>query len=298
MALQVKQEYVRFSKEFENISVEEFYGGVDISADERKLRTGSPTVFIGTPGRTLDLLDRRYVSFRHVKHFVVDECDQCLSDNSMRYDIQRIFLQTPRDKQVMMFTATLNKETKDICLKFMDRPHEIYVGEESKLTLHGLTQMYLRVEESKKNVKLEDILDTHDFSQLVIFVKDQGRARWLCKYLKERGFPSIDIHGGMLTRERMERFKKFKSLEYRILVSTNLMARGIDIQDINIVINYDMPEDPETYLHRVGRAGRFETKGVAITFVSDKSDSAILNQVQSRFEVSIKDMDPTAELVL
>ncbi|EPR79431.1 DEAD/DEAH box helicase [Spraguea lophii 42_110] len=291
MAYQIKEEYQRFIKPFNGVTVGVFYGGVDVEEDIRRLNKGSPTVFIGTPGRTLDLLKRKEVSFRHVKHLVIDECDQCITDLKLRRDIQEVLYRTPLEKQTMMFTATLNEESKATCLLFLNNPHEVYVGEESRLTLHGLTQGYLKVEETEKEKVLEDILDRYEnINQCVIFVKDKMRAKRLTRHLSKQGFPTIDIHSGVPTKERLQRFNDFKERKYRMLVATDLMGRGIDIQDINMVINYDMPESAEAYLHRVGRAGRFETKGDSISFVSDESDSVVLNEVQKRFEVSIKDL--------
>ncbi|KAF7682467.1 ATP-dependent RNA helicase uap56 [Astathelohania contejeani] len=287
LAEQVRQEYERFARHFRDVSVGTFYGGVSIEADIAKLTDAAPTIFIGTPGRTLDLVLRRAIHFRHLRHFVIDECDKSLGNLKMRRDIQEILFNTPRQKQTMLFTATLDAESKSTCLLFLDNPHEVYVGEESKLTLHGLEQSYVQVEEEAKLNTLCDILDNLDFSQAVVFVSEPKRAEKLAASLKEKAFPAIEIHGSLDTAERMKRFKEFKSYEYRIMVATNVMSRGIDIQNINVVINYDMPESPETYLHRVGRAGRFETSGTAITFVANKTDSAILNQVQARFSVSI-----------
>jgi ATP-dependent RNA helicase UAP56/SUB2 len=295
LALQIKQEYSRFIKYLPGVSVREFYGGVSINEDIKALEGGQPTVFIGTPGRTWDLLvERKKISFKGVKSFVIDECDQCFRSDEMRYHIQAAFIDAPREKQVMMFSATLDDRMKNLCKSYMNNPLEVYVEEESKLTLHGLVQYYVEVSEGKKLDKVIDLLDNTEFNQAVIFVKDQARATWLSSRLKSGEFPSVDIHAGISTEDRMDRFKQFKEMGYRILVTTNLMARGIDVQEINLVINYDMPEDPETYLHRVGRAGRFETSGLAITFVESGSDSVILNEIQSRFEVSIKNMEKDA----
>merc|ERR1712238_50388 len=139
----------------------------------------------------------------------------------------------------------------------------------------------------EKNRKLNDLLDALEFNQVVIFVKSVQRAIALDKLLVECNFPSIAIHSNLEQKERIIRYKQFKEFQKRIMVSTDLFGRGIDIERVNIVINYDMPEDSDSYLHRVGRAGRFGTKGLAITFVSDDKDAKTLEDVQSRFEVSI-----------
>ena len=230
-----------------------------------------------------------------ISQFVLDECDKMLDQLDMRSDVQEIFKATPHDKQVMMFSATLSKEIRPVVRKFMADPMEIYVDDEAKLTLHGLVQHYIMLNEEEKNRKLNDLLDALDFNQVVIFVKSVPRATQLNLLLCECNFPSICIHSGMKQDVRVEKYKAFKEGQKRILVATDLVARGIDIERVNIVINYDMPETDEkhgqgadTYLHRVGRAGRFGTKGLGITFVASEKDSEVLNQVQERFDVDIK----------
>merc|ERR1711924_411418 len=138
--------------------------------------------------------------------------------------------------------------------------------------------------------KLNDMLDALEFNQVVIFVKSVQRATAMGKLLVECSFPSIAIHSGLDQEERIKRYKMFKDFQKRIMVCTDLFGRGIDIERVNIVINYDMPEEGDTYLHRVGRAGRFGTKGLAISFVATEEDEAVLKKVQERFEVNIDTM--------
>jgi ATP-dependent RNA helicase UAP56/SUB2 len=221
---------------------------------------------------------------------VLDECDKMLEAVDMRADVQEIFKMTPHDKQVMMFTATLSKELRALCKKFMNDPMEIFVDDETKLTLHGLVQHYVKLEEAEKNRKLNDLLDSLMFNQVVIFVSSVQRCKALDKLLQECNFPSIAIHGSMGQEERLARYKSFKDGDKRILVATDLVARGIDIERVNIVINYDMPSSADTYLHRVGRAGRFGTKGLAVTFVASSEDTEVLSSVHERFEVEIKEL--------
>merc|ERR1711870_165309 len=219
-----------------------------------------------------------------------DECDKCLDKIDMRKDVQQIFIETPKKKQVMFFSATMSADARAVCKKFMQDPHEIRVDEESKLTLHGLLQYYAKISEKEKNRKLNDLLDALEFNQVVIFVKAVQRAIALDKLLVECNFPSIAIHSGLNQEDRIARYKQFKEFQKRIMVSTDLFGRGIDIERVNIVINYDMPDDSDSYLHRVGRAGRFGTKGLAITFVSSEEDAEVLKKVQERFQVNIGDM--------
>merc|ERR1712224_1097501 len=246
-------------------------------------------IMIGTPGRVLALCRDKDLKLDKLTQFVLDECDKCLDKLDMRKDIQQIFVATPKKKQVMMFSATMTKETRELCKKFMQDPHEISV-DESKLTLHGLLQYYVKLSEKEKNRKLNDLLDALEFNQVVIFVKSVQRATALDKLLVECSFPSIAIHSGLGQEDRIARYKQFKDFQKRIMVSTDLFGRGIDIERVNIVINYDMPDDSDSYLHRVGRAGRFGTKGLAITFSSTSEDNEVLAAVQKRFEVNIGEM--------
>eukprot|EP00033_Pygsuia_biforma_P001436 GCRY01001621.1.p1 GENE.GCRY01001621.1~~GCRY01001621.1.p1 ORF type:complete len:474 (+),score=75.28 GCRY01001621.1:123-1424(+) len=289
LAYQICREYDRFSKYCPEIKTAVFYGGVGVQEHRNILKNDKPHIVIGTPGRILQLVREKTLKLDRIKFFVLDECDKVLESLDMRRDVQEVFRATPHDKQVMMFTATLSAELKPICKKFMHDPLEIYV-DDGKLSLHGLQQHYLKLTESDKNRNLADLLDALEFNQVVIFVKSVARARELNKLLNECNFPSIVITSQIKQEERIERFQQFKDFNKRILVTTNLFGRGIDIERVNIVINYDMPEDADTYLHRVGRAGRFGTKGLAITFCSTDEDSQVLAQIQSRFEVSITDL--------
>jgi superfamily II DNA/RNA helicase len=204
--------------------------------------------------------------------------------------VQEIFKATPHEKQVMMFSATLPKELRPVAKKFMQDPMEVYVDDEAKLTLHGLQQYYVKLKENEKNKQLFELLDLLEFNQVVIFVKTVNRCIALNQLLTEQNFPSIAIHRAMKQPERLSRYQQFKDFQKRILVATNLFGRGMDIERVNIVFNYDMPEDSDTYLHRVARAGRFGTKGLAITFVSDAEDAKVLNDVQDRFDVTIGEL--------
>jgi ATP-dependent RNA helicase UAP56/SUB2 len=170
------------------------------------------------------------------------------------------------------------------------QPMEVYVDDDSKLTLHGLQQHYAKLKDNEKNRKLFELLDVLEFNQVIIFVKSIQRCMALAQLLQEQNFPAIAIHRAMTQEERLSRYQSFKDFQKRILVATDLFGRGMDIERVNIVFNYDMPENSDTYLHRVARAGRFGTKGLAITFVSDEKDAKILNEVQERFEVNITEL--------
>jgi ATP-dependent RNA helicase UAP56/SUB2 len=290
LAYQICHEFDRFKKYLPAIKTAVFYGGVPVQENRELLKNETPHIVIGTPGRILQLSEEGVLKLKGIKYFVLDECDRLLESLDMRRDIQKVFRMTPHEKQVMMFSATLSDTIRPICKKFMHNPLEIYINDGSKLTLHGLKQYFVQLTESEKNRKLVDLLDALEFNQVVVFVKSVNRANELNKLLVDCNFPSICIHGGMKQDERIDRYKKFKDFQSRIMVATNIFGRGIDIERVNVVINYDMAENSDTYLHRVGRAGRFGTKGLAISFVASEDDGKVLNDVQSRFLVSIPEL--------
>jgi len=296
LAFQISKEYERFSKFMPNIKVGVFFGGLAISKDEAVIKANCPHIVVGTPGRILALVKSKKLDLKNLKHFVLDECDKMLEQLDMRRDVQEIFRNTPHEKQVMMFSATLSKDIRPVCKKFMQDPMEVYIDDEAKLTLNGLQQHYVKLKDSEKNRKLFELLDVLEFNQVVIFVKSVQRCIAMAQLLVEQNFPAIAIHRGMSQEERLSRYQQFKDFQKRILVATNLFGRGMDIERVNIVFNYDMPEDTDTYLHRVARAGRFGTKGLAITFVSDEADAKTLNAVQERFEVDISELPEEIDL--
>jgi len=302
LAYQINDEFTRFTKYLPDVKCKVCYGGVPIKLDRDYFAETKPHILVGTPGRILGLANDKTADLSKVKHFVLDECDKMLEELDMRKQVQDIFKCTPREKQVMMFSATLSKEIRGVCKKFMTDPvMEVFIDDGSKLTLHGLQQHYVKLSEDQKNRKLNDLLDALEFNQVIIFVKSTERARTLNKLLCDCNFPSVATYGRMKQDERIEVYRQFKNFEKRILVSTDLMGRGVDIEKVNIVINYDMPESSEhcnstdSYLHRVGRAGRFGTKGLAISFVSTEGDSKCLTDIQSRFEVNVTELPDTID---
>lgn len=295
LAYQIAHEFERFAKYLPSIRTEVIYGGVPVRQHKEMLASNPPHIVVGTPGRVKDLINQKALNVHKVKFFVLDECDKVLEELDMRRDVQQIFRETPHEKQVMMFTATLSKDMRLVSRKFMQNPMEVFVDDETKLTLHGLLQYYVKLTEAEKNRKLTDVLDALEFNQVVIFVKSVSRAIELSRLLTECNFPSIDIHSGIKQDDRIKRYKAFKDFQKRILVATDIFGRGIDIERVNIVVNYDMPTTPDSYLHRVGRAGRFGTKGLAISFVSNEGDTSVLQGVQSRFEVAISELPDTVD---
>ncbi|RMX97229.1 hypothetical protein D0868_10761 [Hortaea werneckii] len=309
LAFQIKNEYNRFTKYMPEVKTAVFYGGTDIKENEKVLanKETHPNIIVATPGRLNALVREKKVRLGTVKFFVLDECDKMLDQIDMRRDVQDIFRNTPTNKQVMMFSATLSQNTRPICKKFMRNPLEIYVDDETKLTLHGLQQFYCQLSEAEKNRRLNDLLDELTYNQVIIFVKSTVRANELAKLLLECNFPATAVHSGVTQEERIKRYQDFKNFKHRICVSTDVFGRGIDIERINVAVNYDMPDSPtnpggsdkeslaqaaDTYLHRVGRAGRFGTKGIAVSFVSNERDEAVLKAIEARFEKKIEEYKP------
>lgn len=197
----------------------------------------------------------------------------------MREQVQKIFMAQTSEKQVMMFSATFPDKTKAICKKFMKDPFELFIDSDSKLVLHGLKQYFVKLDDNQKTRKLIQLLDDLDFNQVIIFTKHVKYAEKLNEIIQAEKFPSIVCTSAMPTEKRLRVYNQFKEGKYRVMVSTDVLGRGIDIEKINVVFNYDMPNEVNQYMHRVGRAGRFGTKGLAISFISTDEDQQILTDI-------------------
>jgi ATP-dependent RNA helicase UAP56/SUB2 len=294
LSYQICSEFSRFAKFMPAVKASCIFGGIPKSQQERLIREEKPNVLVACPGRCLELVKDKTLDLSKIRFFVIDEADKVLEKEDMRSDVKRIVKdgRLPQQRQTMLFSATMPGPMKQLCREFTHNAIEVYVDDETKLTLHGLQQFFVRLEPAQKNRRLLDILDKFKFNQLVVFVSKPRRAEVLNQILNDCEYPSIAIHGDMPQQERIKAFNLFKDFQRKILVSTDVFARGIDIERVNIVVNYDLPEPiggkpSDTYLHRVGRAGRFGTKGLAVSFVSSEEDNQTLQEVQSRFEVSI-----------
>lgn len=230
-----------------------------------------------------------------MKHFVVDECDNIVGDRNgnvkMREQMQTVFLKTPKNKQVMMLSATMPEKQKEICIKYLKEGFKEIVIPDDQLTLHGLQQYQVSLQEKDKNRKLKQIIDDMGFNQCIVFVKSPERAETLAELLTKTGIAAKFTSPRLNVEKRLKIYEQFKRNDIRILIVGDLYARGIDVEKIDLAINYDMPETPETYLHRVGRAGRFNTRGTAISFVSSDHDAEMINGIQTKYNVQINDYD-------
>lgn len=301
LAYQIEQEFQRFNKYLPYATTGVFFGGIPEEENIKQLKRGVPAIAVGTPGRMKALIQSKALDVSRVKWFVCDEFDRCLEDIKMRRDVQDIFMRLPKEKQVMMFSATMTDDLRNVAKKFMSNATEIYVDQRAKLTLHGLAQYYMNVTESQKLRQLCDILDAVEFNQAIIFTSSVERCEALNRQLQHLKFPSQAVHSRMDQKERLRVYESCKTNHTRIIISTDLFGRGVDIDRINLVVQFDMASEADSYLHRVGRAGRFGTKGITIAFLTDEekeikreqrkySDKQIMKEVQERFEMQVKEL--------
>jgi ATP-dependent RNA helicase UAP56/SUB2 len=207
----------------------------------------------------------------------------------MRRDVQGIFTKTKPQKQTMMFSATMSKEVTALIRKFLQDPVEVIIDSDKNLTLHGLKQYYVNLTPSTKNRRLTSLLSTLKFNQLLIFVSTAHRAKALHFLLTSHGYACNYLTSKMPMKKREAIYKKFKEGTVKVLVATDLLGRGVDVEKVNVVINYDMPRGGDEYLHRVGRAGRFGTKGLAVSFIEEK-EKKVMEDIQGRFELKVEEM--------
>lgn len=262
-------------------------GGTRVRDDIAKLQTGVHVV-VGTPGRVYDMLCRKVLRPDKIKVFILDEADEMLS-RGFKDQIYDIFTLLPHNVQVGLFSATMPPEALDITQKFMNNPVRILVKRD-ELTLEGIKQFYISVE--KEEWKLDtlcDLYDTLNITQAVIFCNTRRRVDWLTEKMRQRDFTVSSTHGDISQRERDIILSEFRTGSSRVLITTDLLARGIDVQQVSLVINYDLPGNLENYIHRIGRSGRFGRKGVAINFIKAE-DAKILKDLEQFYNTQIDEM--------
>jgi len=262
-------------------------GGTKVADDIDMLRRGVHIV-VGTPGRVFDMIDRRALDARAVKIFVLDEADEMLS-RGFTDQIYDVFRKLPENVQVGLFSATMPDEVLEMTGKFMNDPKRILVKRD-ELTLEGIKQFYVAVErEEWKLDTLCDLYETLTITQAIIYCNARRKVDWLTEQLHSRDFTVSALHGDMDQRERELIMKEFRSGSSRVLITTDLLARGIDVQQVSLVINYDLPKDRENYIHRIGRSGRFGRKGVAINFIVSE-DVRVLRDIEQFYNTQIEEM--------
>ena len=263
-------------------------GGTSVENDKKLLLNNKYQVIVGTPGRIQDMIRRKCLKTKTLKLLIIDEADEMLS-SGFKDQISKIFSGMPESLKIGLFSATLPNELLEITKLFMDSPIQILVKNE-ELTLQGISQYYVNVNsDSDKYETLKDIFATITISQSIIYCNSIKRVNHLEEAMIEDNFPVKKIHGKMGEAERTEVFNQFKSGGCRVLISSDLFARGIDVQQVGIVINFDIPKSEFTYLHRIGRSGRWGRKGIAINFQT-KYDIAKLKKIEEFYHTTVEEM--------
>ena len=259
-------------------------GGTDLKENFRLLDEGLQYI-VGTPGRVFDMLKRYAIVTDKIKTFVLDEADEMLS-RGFKEQVYEIFQYIPKESQICLFSATMPELALELTNKFMTDPIRILIDKEN-LTLEGIKQYYLGVEqESWKLATLYDLYEQLSISQSIIFVNSKRKADFLKVQLEENDYTAECIHGDLTQKDRNEIMDGFRNGNSRILITTDIIARGIDVQSVSIVINYDIPRYREVYIHRIGRSGRFGRKGIAINFVTEREYNT-LKDIQDFYQTEI-----------
>jgi len=262
-------------------------GGTSVRSDIAKLEMGQHIV-VGTPGRVHDMIQRKALDTRHIKMFVLDEADEMLS-RGFKDQIYDVFRKLPSTIQVILLSATMPVDVLEVTKRFMREPVRILVKKE-ELTLEGIRQFYIQVE--KEEWKLDtlcDLYETLTITQAVIFVNTRRKVDWLTEKMHSRDFTVSAMHGDMDQKDRDIIMREFRSGSSRVLITTDLLARGIDVQQVSLVINYDLPANRENYIHRIGRGGRFGRKGVAINFLT-RDDERMLKDIEVFYNTQVEEM--------
>ena len=265
LAVQVTREFGALGR-YRDAHEVAIYGGVSYTPQDRALKRGVGVV-VGTPGRLLDHIERGTLDLRGIEIVILDEADRLL-DMGFAPDVRRLLRRMPKERQTALFSATLSWEVRDLAATFMRDALSIAIDPERQ-TIETVEQLWVEVLEQDKVRALEELLGRSEFDQVLVFRHTKRGVDDLVRQLQRRGRKAEAIHGDLSQRERERTLEAFKSGQIPIMVATNVAARGLQIDDISHVVNYDLPEDPETFTHRIGRTGRMGKSGVAVTFVSE-----------------------------
>ncbi|QLG71732.1 hypothetical protein HG535_0C00810 [Zygotorulaspora mrakii] len=285
LALQIQKVVIALAFHMD-VKVHACIGGTSFQEDAEGLRDAQ--IVVGTPGRVFDNIQRRKFRTDHIKMFILDEADEMLS-SGFKEQIYQIFTLLPPTTQVVLLSATMPNDVLEVTTKFMRNPVRILVKKD-ELTLEGIQQFYINVEEEQfKYDCLTDLYDSISVTQAVIFCNTRRKVEELTQKLKADNFTVSSIYSDLPQQERDVIMKEFRSGSSRILISTDLLARGIDVQQVSLVINYDLPTNKENYIHRIGRGGRFGRKGVAINFVTNE-DVGAMREVEKFYSTQIEEL--------
>ena len=264
LAVQVKEDFINIGR-FKRIKATAIYGGHPFSIEKAELKQKTHVV-VGTPGRVMDHIKKGTLPLNKINCLVIDEADRML-DMGFIEQVEAIMNELPRERMTMLFSATMSDEVKSLSLNYMKDPINIDVSEADIVTADINHFIYITDEDDKFDL-LTDVTIIEKPDSCIIFCSTKDRVDMVCECLNDLGYPCNKMHGGMEQKDRLSAMNRFKRGKYRYLVATDVAARGIDIENISLVINYDIPLDEENYVHRTGRTGRAGRKGKAITFVA------------------------------
>lgn len=265
LALQIANELIRLTKYKKSIRIAVVYGGQNIDRQILALKR-KPQIIVATPGRLMDHMRRKTIKLDHLKTLVLDEADEML-DMGFREDIDEILQSVPEERQTVLFSATMSREILDITKKYLKDPVKIKTTK-SEVTVSSVKQYYLEVSPDNKTDVLARLIDVNDFKLSMVFCNTKKKVDELAHDLTVRGYNAMGLHGDMKQSQRDRVMREFKNGNIETLIATDVAARGIDIKDIDVVFNYDLPDDMEYYVHRIGRTGRANREGVSYSLVS------------------------------
>ena len=280
-------EVVTSLSNYMDVSIMEVIGGTNVYECKKQLEK-CPQIIVGTPGRVLDMIQKKCLFTDRIHTIIFDEADEILS-YGFKESIYQIVQQIPENTQICLFSATMPEDVIELSDRFMNNPDKILIKKEA-LTLEGITQFYIniKINEWKFDV-LKDLYDTINVSQCIIYINSKNKLMDLYQNLTKENFPVSYIHGELSSQERKDVMENFRSGHSRILLSTDLLSRGIDVQQLSLVINFDLPKSKETYIHRIGRSGRYGRKGVSINLVTDR-DISYMKDIETFYETKIEEM--------
>jgi translation initiation factor 4A len=295
LAKQISSVITSLSSMMEGIRIKTIVGGSSIDEDVMSMRENPPHIIVGCPGRLYDMIRRRHINANKFKLIILDEADEMLSAG-FKEQVYNIFQHLNTNAQIALFSATLPNNILQITTKFMRNPIKICVKSES-LTLEGIKQHYVALEDDRqKYLTLKDIYQYISMSQCIIYANSVKRVMDLFSAMKEDNFPVSCIHSNMEKSEREQSFKEFRTGQSRVLISSNITSRGIDIQQVSVVINFDLPKDIHTYLHRIGRTGRWGRKGTGINFIT-RRDIFKMKEIESYYSTEITELPQNFSII-
>lgn len=291
LAVQSQEELFRFGRG-KGVKVRSVYGGSSIEKQIKALKSGAHVV-VGTPGRLLDLIKRKALRLNGIETLILDEADEMLNMGFLE-DIESIISRVPEERQTLLFSATMPEPIKQIGIKFMKSPEHVKIAAK-ELTTELVDQYYLRVKENEKFDTMTRLMDVEQPDLAIVFGRTKRRVDELTRGLKIRGYRAEGIHGDLDQGKRLRVLRDFKNNNLDILVATDVAARGLDISGVTHVYNYDIPQDPESYVHRIGRTGRAGKSGQSFTFVSP-NEMGYLSIIENLTKKRMKGLKPvTAE---